>query len=183
MCRRRLRCPHMLWALIRQTAGRVAGGNLPAKTYHQVAAFTDLRLFILFMCKCVSPWRGMVRQGDTAVVFEDAEQSTLHKSNVQYATQRYVRLYATCCTTPLLVRLQSEQHALDLVNLQSFPMRPASSTARLFPVVEEQHDSLPVLYEKKCQVYSSSPTFLHIGYSFQGTQDISKWHRCIHFSP
>lgn len=37
-------------------------------------------------------------------------------------------------------------HALSL---QSFPMRPASSAARLFPVAEEQLDSFPVLCEKK----------------------------------
>lgn len=38
-------------------------------------------------------------------------------------------------------------------------MRPASSAARLFPVAEEQHDSLPALGEKY-QVCCPSPSYI-----------------------
>lgn len=44
ICRYRLRCPQIHSALIRQTAGRVAGGNLAAQTYHLVAA---LQIYVL----------------------------------------------------------------------------------------------------------------------------------------
>lgn len=53
----------------------------------------------------------------------------------------------------------SVQYASDLLNLLSFPVRPASSAARLFPVAEEQHDSLPALGEKY-QVCCPSPSYI-----------------------
>lgn len=55
-------------------------------------------------------------------------------------------------TAVLLVQLKGLQCVSDLQNLLSIPLRPASSAQRLFPVVEEQHDSLPVLCVKKHQV-------------------------------
>ena len=57
----------------------------------------------------------------------------------------------------LFLQFQIVQYASDLQKLLSFPLRPASSAQRLFPVVEEQHDSLPVLCVKKHQVCAAPP--------------------------
>lgn len=63
-----------------------------------------------------------------------------------------VQHVARPCTALPFMQLQSVQYASDLQNLLSIPQRPASPAQRLFPVVEEQHDSLPVLCVKKHQV-------------------------------
>ena len=72
-----------------------------------------------------------------------------------------------CVCVCTLMQLQSVQYASDLQNLLNIPLRPASSAQRLFPVAEEQHDSLPVLCVKKhqvCQPFSPSSSILYTGY-------------------
>lgn len=56
MCSRRLHCSQILSVLIRQTAGHVAGGwgvESCCKALSSSDSFTDLCLFIRFVCKCV----------------------------------------------------------------------------------------------------------------------------------
>ncbi len=81
------------------------------------------------------------------------------------------------CTTLPFTQLQSVQYASELQNLLSIPQRPASSAQRLFPVVEEQHDSLPVLCVKKHQVChphpSPSPRFFYNVHRLQGRKAVS----------
>lgn len=63
------------------------------------------------------------------------------------------------------LHLHSLQFASPLQNLLSFPLRPASSAQRVFPVVEEQRDSLPVLCVKKHQGCPPSPDYCYTGQS------------------
>lgn len=104
--------------------------NLSARTLSSGGSFTEFWLFILCMRMCVSWCWG--REKHRHIVVEDIILTFINGESKRNCPR--------CRTLHGLVRCAS-----DVQKKLCIPLRPASSAQRLFPVVTEQHISLPVL--------------------------------------